>query len=90
MSGYGLSAFLFSVASRIAAFRNTSSFLQLLAFGTSLPMVLGFCFIRPIPPLPTENTMALGCVGSSEGQMMDDEQERLLGGDELAEDSESS
>ena len=89
MSGYGLSALLFSVASRIAVPGNTSSFLQLLAFGTSLPMILGFCFIRPIPPPPTEKTIALERVGSSDRQV-GDEQERLLSNDELAEDSESS
>ncbi|KAG5339450.1 hypothetical protein C0989_004186 [Termitomyces sp. Mn162] len=52
ISGFGLSAFLFSTVSRIYFPDNTSSFLGLLALGTSLPMIAGFFFVRPIS-LPT-------------------------------------
>ncbi|KAL1939679.1 hypothetical protein VTO73DRAFT_9712 [Trametes versicolor] len=50
ISGFGLSAFLFSTAAHTFFPGNTSSFLFVLAIGTSLPMILGFLFIRPIPP----------------------------------------
>ncbi|KAI0092889.1 major facilitator superfamily domain-containing protein [Irpex rosettiformis] len=49
ISGFGLSAFLFSSIAHVIFPGNTSDFLLLLAIGTSLPMVLGFFFIRPIP-----------------------------------------
>ena len=49
ISGFGLSAFLFSSIAHIIFPGNTSDFLLLLAIGTSLPMVLGFFFVRPIP-----------------------------------------
>ncbi|TEB28962.1 MFS general substrate transporter [Coprinellus micaceus] len=49
ISGFGLSAFLFSSISRSLLAGNTSSFLLLLAVGTSLPMIIGFFLIRPIP-----------------------------------------
>ncbi|KAG6883709.1 hypothetical protein C0993_004493, partial [Termitomyces sp. T159_Od127] len=56
ISGFGLSAFLFSTISRIHFPGNTSSFLGLLALGTSVPMVLGFFFVRPIPLPPTSSS----------------------------------
>ncbi|KAI0688651.1 MFS general substrate transporter [Cytidiella melzeri] len=49
ISGFGLSAFLFSTIAHFMFPGNTSDFLLLLAIGTSLPMVLGFFFVRPIP-----------------------------------------
>jgi hypothetical protein len=55
MSGFGLSAFLFSVVAH-TFFRNVSSLLLLLCFGTSFPMIIGFLFIRAIP-LPTSELM---------------------------------
>lgn len=54
ISGFGLSAFLFSSISHIAFAGNTSSFLRLLAFGTALPMVLGYFLARPVPLPPVE------------------------------------
>ncbi|TFY63639.1 hypothetical protein EVJ58_g3140 [Rhodofomes roseus] len=49
ISGFGLSAFLFSTIAHVAFPGNTSDFLLILAVGTALPMVLGFFLIRPIP-----------------------------------------
>ncbi|KAG6864807.1 hypothetical protein C0991_007030 [Blastosporella zonata] len=49
ISGFGLSAFLFSTVSRVKFAGNPSSFLRLLSLGTAIPMIAGFCFIRPIP-----------------------------------------
>lgn len=54
LSGFGLSAFLFSSIAHIAYPGDTSEFLLLLSLGTSLPMIIGFFFVRPIPlPEPT-------------------------------------
>ena len=50
ISGFGLSAFLFSTIAHTLFPGNTSEFLLTLAIGTSLPMILGFFFIRRIPP----------------------------------------
>lgn len=52
ISGFGLSAFFFSTVSHFFP-GDTSSFLLLLALGTSTPMIIGFFFVRPIP-LPQE------------------------------------
>lgn len=52
ISGFGLSAFFFSTVSHFFP-GDTSSFLLLLALGTSAPMIIGFFFVRPIP-LPQE------------------------------------
>jgi hypothetical protein len=49
ISGFGLSAFLFSTIAHIAFSGDTSSFLLLLALGTSFPMILGFFLVHPIP-----------------------------------------
>ncbi len=50
ISGFGLSAFLFSTIAHTLFPGNTSEFLLTLAIGTALPMILGFFFIRRIPP----------------------------------------
>ncbi|KAF8262614.1 major facilitator superfamily domain-containing protein [Lactarius quietus] len=47
-SAFGLSAFIFSSISHAFFPRNASDFLLVLGLGTSLPMVLGFFFVRPI------------------------------------------
>jgi len=47
ISGFGLSAFLFSTIAHVAFPGNTSDFLLILAVGTALPMVLGFLLVRP-------------------------------------------
>ncbi|KAK7689991.1 hypothetical protein QCA50_006633 [Cerrena zonata] len=49
LSGFGLSAFLFSTLAHIFYPGDTSEFLLLLAIGTSFPMVWGFFFVRHIP-----------------------------------------
>jgi len=49
LSGFGLSAFLFSTIAHAVFPGNTSDFLLVLAVGTSLPMLLGLFFIRTIP-----------------------------------------
>ncbi|KAG5220178.1 MFS substrate transporter [Salix suchowensis] len=49
ISGFGLSAFIFSTVAHIVFLGDTSSFLLLLAIGTALPMILGFFLVRPIP-----------------------------------------
>lgn len=54
LSGFGLSAFFFSTVAHVAFPGSTSSFLLLLALGTSLPMILGFFLVRPVPFQPVE------------------------------------
>ncbi|RXW15826.1 hypothetical protein EST38_g10027 [Candolleomyces aberdarensis] len=56
ISGFGLSAFLFSTISHTFFPGNTSTFLFILAVGTAFPMILGFFFIRPIPLPPHKKT----------------------------------
>lgn len=58
LSGFGLSAFLFSTIAHAVFPGNTSDFLLVLAVGTSLPMILGWLFIRPIPLPTSSNTNA--------------------------------
>jgi MFS family permease len=48
LSGFGLSAFFFSALSHTIFRGNTSSFLLLLALGTSFPMIIGFFLVRSI------------------------------------------
>ncbi|KAG6917474.1 hypothetical protein DXG01_002451 [Tephrocybe rancida] len=56
ISGFGLSAFLFSTIFRINFAGNPSAFLRLLSLGTSIPMIAGFFFVKPIPLPPSENS----------------------------------
>lgn len=56
MSGFGLSAFLFSTISHVLFPGNTSDFLLVLALGTALPMVLGFFVVKPIPLPPHQQS----------------------------------
>ncbi|KAF8531646.1 major facilitator superfamily domain-containing protein [Gautieria morchelliformis] len=49
LSGFGLSAFFFSALARWFFPDNTSSFLLFLSLGTSLPIIIGFLTIRPVP-----------------------------------------
>ncbi|KIL59181.1 hypothetical protein M378DRAFT_15039 [Amanita muscaria Koide BX008] len=81
LSGFGLSAFLFSTVSRVLFPGNTSDFLLILALGTALPMILGFFFVRPIP-LPHSGQQR----GTSTSTSLDDgrrtsisDAERLMG-----------
>lgn len=50
ISGFGLSAFLFSTLAHVLFPGDTSEFLLLLALGTSIPVGLGIFFIRSLPP----------------------------------------
>ncbi|KAF4600466.1 MFS transporter superfamily protein [Pleurotus pulmonarius] len=56
ISGFGLSAFIFSTVAHIVFPGDTSSFLLLLSVGTALPMILGFFLVRPIPLPPDPHT----------------------------------
>lgn len=60
ISGFGLSAVLFSVLSALALVSagNTSSFL-LLSIRTAIPMIIGFFIVRLVPLPPTDQTTAL-------------------------------
>ncbi|KAJ3483194.1 hypothetical protein NLI96_g6485 [Meripilus lineatus] len=62
LSGFGLSAFVFSTLAHVAFPGDTSSFLLVLAIGTSLPMILGFFFVKPIPLPPRKNNHPEGFV----------------------------
>ena len=59
ISGFGLSAFLFSTIAHVIFPGDTSEFLLVLAIGTSVPMILGFFFVRPVP-LPHSEYARLG------------------------------
>jgi hypothetical protein len=52
IAGFGLSAFLFSSLSHSLFPGDVSSFLLLLAVGTSLPTLVGSFFLRPVRPGP--------------------------------------
>ena len=51
MAGFGLSAFFFTTLSNTVLKSTTSTFLLILALGTSSLMLLGFFFVRPVPLL---------------------------------------
>lgn len=100
LSGFGLSAFLFSTVAHLAFAGDTSSFLLLLSLGTAFPMILGFFFVRPIPLPPSElvhglehgrvdvrHDEATAVNSSSIFQSIDDSQTRLLNDDESEETS---
>jgi hypothetical protein len=74
LSGFGLSAFLFSGAARTFFPGDTSALLTLLALGTSIPILFGFFVVRPIPP--------------STKQVVDQERPQTEG--EAADDSETT
>ena len=82
ISGFGLSAFLFSSIFHMFFAGNESAFLLLLALGSSFPMILGFFFVRPIP-LPKEEDPVVNRGGHSETtssalEQHDDSHIRLL------------
>ncbi|KAL4075470.1 major facilitator superfamily domain-containing protein [Scleroderma citrinum] len=52
LSGYGLSAFVFSVIAHTFFPGDTSALLRLLAFGTSIPMLVAYFVVRPVPLPP--------------------------------------
>ncbi|KAG6828069.1 hypothetical protein H0H92_009371 [Tricholoma furcatifolium] len=86
ISGFGLSAFLFSTISRIEFAGNTSSFLRLLAFGTAIPMIAGFFFVRPIP-LPPLDSEEEARQSTRNGALRMEDQDRDQGQDIEAEES---
>ncbi|KAF9460956.1 major facilitator superfamily domain-containing protein [Collybia nuda] len=86
ISGFGLSAFLFSTISNIAFAGNTSSFLLLLSVGTAVPMLLGLFLVRPIPLPPTDAVNALEDAtdfSHDEDPENDGDRARLLDNDDL-------
>ncbi|EDR02388.1 uncharacterized protein LACBIDRAFT_309717 [Laccaria bicolor S238N-H82] len=85
ISGLGLSAFLFSTISHAFFAGDTSSFLLLLAIGTSLPMILGFFLVRPIPLPPSEEEIPLDTRypdDSSNTPLLEDSGDNVSGDDE--------
>ena len=69
MSAFGLSAFFFSSISQMLFPGNASDFLLVLGLGTSLPMILGFFFVRPIP-LPSDTTITVEAGSSANYQSL--------------------
>lgn len=67
ISGFGLSAFVFSLLAHRVFPGDTSSFLLVLALGTSFPMIVGFFLVRPIP-LPVEELMVVHAETTEEFQ----------------------
>ncbi|WWC67450.1 uncharacterized protein I206_101358 [Kwoniella pini CBS 10737] len=51
LAGFGLSAFLFSSLGNFFYNSDAGGLLFLLSIGTSIPMLLGSIFIKPIPPI---------------------------------------
>ena len=66
ISGFGLSAFLFSAIAHTIFPGNTSDFLLTLAVGTAAPMILGWFLIRPCPH-PEHGTRTTAGGGNHEG-----------------------
>ncbi|KAF8120704.1 major facilitator superfamily domain-containing protein [Boletus edulis] len=61
LSGFGLSAFWFSLLAHTLFPGNTSAFLSILALGTAFPMIIGLFIIKPVPLHPTSShTMVEG------------------------------
>jgi len=84
ISGYGLSAVLFSSIAQYFFPGDTSLLFLVLALGTSLPMIMGFFLIRPIP-LPAHEGYDIvedpaGIVGAipTARQRRDSSHDRLL------------
>lgn len=55
MAGFGLSAFFFTTLSNTLLGSTTSTFLLILALGTSSLILLGFFFVHPVP-LPEQKS----------------------------------
>lgn len=79
ISGFGLSAFIFSTVAHALFPGDTSGFLLALAFGTATPTVLGWFFIRPCPyPEHTAGTTPEGNGGEEPDVTGSDETTRLI------------
>lgn len=50
LSGFGLSAFWFSLLAHTLFPGDTSAFLLILALGTTIPMLIGLYIVKPVPP----------------------------------------
>ncbi|KAL0958795.1 hypothetical protein HGRIS_014115 [Hohenbuehelia grisea] len=96
LSGFGLSAFLFSTVSALLFPGDTSSLLLLLTLGTALPMLLGFFFLKPVASVTSPSRVDAALVDTETGTQgplnvvfhhcnNSHESDRLLGPDEMAE-----
>ncbi|KIJ58855.1 hypothetical protein HYDPIDRAFT_101889 [Hydnomerulius pinastri MD-312] len=56
LSGFGLSAFWFSMLAHLLFPGDTSAFLLILALGTAIPMLVGLFIVRPIPLPPSSSS----------------------------------
>ena len=70
LSALAISAFFFSSISNIFFADDTSAFLLFLSLGTSLPMILGFFLVRPIP-LPDDTCGNYEARSSSRTRLLD-------------------
>jgi hypothetical protein len=68
LAGFGLSAFLFSSLGHLVYPGDAAGLLGLLAFGTSIPMLLGSWIIRPVPPRSEQGYQALHQTGAESGE----------------------
>jgi hypothetical protein len=55
LSGFGLSAFWFSLLAHTLFPGDTSAFLLILALGTAIPMLIGLFVVKPVPLHPTSS-----------------------------------
>ncbi|KAH0832921.1 major facilitator superfamily domain-containing protein [Lanmaoa asiatica] len=55
LSGFGLSAFWFSLLAHTLFPGDTSAFLLILALGTTIPMLIGLFIVKPVPLPPTSS-----------------------------------
>ncbi|CAL1713241.1 unnamed protein product [Somion occarium] len=83
-SMFGLSAFIFSTVGHTLFLGDIAGFLLTLAVGTSLPMILGFFFVRSIPLPTSEHDIIYS------GEDADDVHTPLFGHQELSSSVESS
>jgi hypothetical protein len=80
ISGFGLSAFIFSNLSSLLFPGNTSEFLLTLALGTSIPMVIGFFLVRPIPLPSHDSTHVVDRDASGQYQALPSSDDPILHG----------
>lgn len=84
-SGFGLSAFLFSTIAHGLFPGNTSDLLLMLAIGTSVPMIIGWFIIHPVPLPEADSFTTLESSGDPTiFQQEPDSQTSLLADDELS------
>ena len=61
LSGFGLSAFWFSLLANTLFPGDISAFLLILAIGTATPMLIGLLIVKPVPLPPTGPDSQDGC-----------------------------